>query len=100
MGVQSLGWVTLPQALRATVLAPGPPAQPVFTVSQQVAGHCRAIPEMEVARPAALRPVGFRHHFANGSPQGPVIEEASQRLPHCGSAFDIGFHMQVTPTLA
>ena len=98
--MQSLGWVPFPQALRAAVLAPEPPAQPVFTVSPQVAHHRRAIPEMEVASPAAQRPVGFRHHFANGSPQGPVIEEASQRLPHCGSAFGIGFHMQVAPTLA
>lgn len=99
-GVQSLGWAPLPQALRATVLAPEPPAQTVFTVSPQVAHHCRAIPEMEAARPAAQRPVGFRHHFTNGSPQGPVIEEASQRLPHCGSAFGIGFHMQVIPASA
>lgn len=96
VGVQSLGWVPLPQSLRATLLAPAPPARPVFTVLPQVAHHCRAIPEMEVARPAAQRPVGFRHHFANGSPQGPVIEEALQRLPHCGSAFGIGFHMQLT----
>jgi hypothetical protein len=99
VGVQSLGWAPFPQALRAAVLALELPAQPVFTVSLQVAHHRRAIQEMEVARLAAQRPVGFRHQFANESPQCPLIEEASQRLPHCGSAFGIGFHMQVAPAL-
>ncbi len=82
------------------MLAPEPPAQLVFTVSPQVAYHRRAILEMEVACLAVQRPVGLRHYLANGSPQGPVIEEASQRLPHCGSAFSIGCHMQVAPALS
>ena len=81
--VQSLGWVPSLKAVRATVLAPEPPAQPVFTVTPQVAYHRRAVTEIEVARPAVLRPVGFRHRFASESSQGPVIVEASQRLPHC-----------------
>ena len=36
VGVQLPGWVLLPQALRAAVLAPKPPAQPVLTVSVAV----------------------------------------------------------------